>query len=388
MSRYLTILAGVALAALAIAAPASAAPPANDTFAGATTISALPFSDTLDPREATTDAVDTEAMTVCGLPYTAETSVWYAFTPTSNTDVTLDSSGSDYWPDINILSGSPGSLNCVSGGSQGGLVFRALAGQTYHMQVFEVGTPGSTLQLSVSGQPRLPPANDAFAGATKISALPFSDTLDTREATTDAVDGEVETTCGYFAEATVWYAFTPSSDIAVTVDTSGSDYFAYVNILSGGPGGFQCLGGAGSSFLALAGQTYYFQVYDGWTHGSTLRLTVLGHPAPHATLTVDPTAKTNKQTGVATVTGTFTCSNLENGASVGVQLTQPVGRFLISGFATADVRPCDGLSHPWSVNVPGNGKFGGGPAHVDASIGGCNAYTCGGNSASLKIRLR
>ena len=61
MSRYLTILPVVALAALAIAAPASAAPPANDTFAGATTISSLPFNETLDTTQATTDADDDEA---------------------------------------------------------------------------------------------------------------------------------------------------------------------------------------------------------------------------------------------------------------------------------------------------------------------------------------
>ncbi len=65
MSRYLTILAGVAIAALAMAAPAAAAPPSNDTFAGATTISSLPFSDTVDTTQATTDADDIVAA-ACG----------------------------------------------------------------------------------------------------------------------------------------------------------------------------------------------------------------------------------------------------------------------------------------------------------------------------------
>ncbi len=206
-------------------------------------------------------------MAACGLNYTAEASVWYAFTPTSDTDVTLDTSGSDYSPDLNILSGSPGSLNCVSGGSQGGLVFLALAGQTYYMQVFEVGTPGSTLQLSVTGQLRPPP--------------------------------------------------------------------------------------------------------------------------PHVALTVDPTGKVNKHTGVATVTGTFTCSNADVAHRRRRSLTQQVGRFVIGpGSGGTHVNPCDGQSHPWSISVSAsNGKFAGGKANVEAGITGCNAFTCAFDSVSRTIQL-
>ena len=228
---------------IAVSGPAPPPPPpGNDTFAGATTISTLPFGDTLDSRGATTDAVDAEAMAACGLNETAETSVWYAFTPTGDTDVTLDTSGSDFLPDLNILSGSPGSLDCVSGGSQGGLVFLALAGQTYHMQLFEVGTPGSTLRLSVTGQLRPPP--------------------------------------------------------------------------------------------------------------------------PHVALTVNPTGKVNKHTGVATVTGTFTCSYADVTIVDVRSLTQKVGRFLIGpGSGSTQVNPCDDQSHPWSISVSaGNGKFAGGKA--------------------------
>ena len=53
---------------LAFAVPVLAAAPSNDTFGGATVIGSLPFTDTLDTTEATTDATDQEANADCGAP--------------------------------------------------------------------------------------------------------------------------------------------------------------------------------------------------------------------------------------------------------------------------------------------------------------------------------
>ena len=50
------------------------------------------------------------------------------------------------------------------------------------------------------------PTNDTVAGATPISALPFTATLDTTQATTDATDASLNANCGAPAtEASVWY---------------------------------------------------------------------------------------------------------------------------------------------------------------------------------------
>src|ERR1043166_5129045 len=88
-------VAGVAAALLVFAgAPAWAAPPSNDTFAGAQTIGALPFSATVDTTQATTDADDTAANTNCGAPATAA-SVWYAFTPAADGGRIVDVSSSN-----------------------------------------------------------------------------------------------------------------------------------------------------------------------------------------------------------------------------------------------------------------------------------------------------
>src|SRR5438132_12427787 len=53
-------------------------------------------------------------------------------------------------------------------------------------------------------------SNDAFANATVISALPFSDVVDISAATTEA--GEPPSSCavGSSSQRTVWYSFTPA----------------------------------------------------------------------------------------------------------------------------------------------------------------------------------
>ncbi len=64
-----------------------------------------------------------------------------------------------------------------------------------------------------------PPANDDFDNATLVPGLPFSDAIDTTDATTAADDPD----CAGQGP-TVWYAFTPSEDTEVAANTFGSDY--------------------------------------------------------------------------------------------------------------------------------------------------------------------
>ena len=57
-----------------------------------------------------------------------------------------------------------------------------------------------------------PPPNDTFEQATVISSLPFSQILDTTQATTDSTDAEALAACGgpsFPIAATVWYEYTP-----------------------------------------------------------------------------------------------------------------------------------------------------------------------------------
>jgi hypothetical protein len=74
--------------------------------------------------------------------------------------------------------------------------------------------------LSAPSNALAQPANDNFANATTVSSLPFSDSQDLSTATTES--GE-PLQCG--TRQTVWYQFTPSSDVVVRATTTGSNFF-------------------------------------------------------------------------------------------------------------------------------------------------------------------
>jgi Family of unknown function (DUF6299) len=256
-----------------------------------------------------------------------------------------------------------------------------------------VGLVVATLVL-VAPAAAAPPANDTFAGAVTISALPFSDTVDTTEATTDADDANANASCGAPAtDASVWYAFTPASATGVSVDVSASDYSAGVIVVTGSPGSFALVAcGPGSvGFSASAGVTYYLLAFDDTpdgTNGGTLQISVTEAALPEAAVTVDPTGLVNPHTGVITVSGTFTCANADF-AFVDVTVTQRVGRFTITGFGEVSADPCDGQSHPWSLGVTGsNGRFAGGKANVDAFMFACGPVECATDEAIQTVRLR
>jgi hypothetical protein len=182
-----------------------------------------------------------------------------------------------------------------------------------------------------------PPSNDTFGGAT-VAALGFSQTLDTTEATTDADDAQLNATCGAPAtDASVWYAFTAAADGGVVVDVSQSSYSAGVLVGVGTQGSLETVAcGPGTvGFAAAAGTTYYVLAIDdqqdGGGNGGTLQISFNeAPPPPTVDITVDPVGRVDAQTGVATLTGTYTCSN---GDFIDVfgQARQAVGRFVVVG---------------------------------------------------------
>lgn len=242
------------------------------------------------------------------------------------------------------------------------------------------------------------PSNDTFGGATAIAALPFSQTLDTTEATTDADDAETNLSCGAPAtEASVWYAFTPASSQFVLVDVFGSNYSAGVIVVTGAPGSFglQTCGPRRVAFGATSGQTYYILAFDdtpGGVNGGTLQISVTqAPPPPELHVTVNPVGRFDARTGVATVSGTYTCTGaVVSPVFTDAFMTQDVGRFRISGFGFASIpSACDGTSQPWSVTVTANnGKFSGGRATVSVNIFACGPLRCGSDTATQTIRLR
>jgi hypothetical protein len=108
------------------------------------------------------------------------------------------------------------------------------------------------------------PSNDDFGSATVVQALPFGTNEDTSGATVAADDPF----CAG-RSATVWFSFTPSQDMVIQANTSGSNYDTTLSVWTGTRGALNlvaCNDDSGGtlqsrvSFSANAGVTYFFMV--------------------------------------------------------------------------------------------------------------------------------
>jgi uncharacterized protein DUF6299 len=123
------------------AAFAKPAGPSNDAISGATAIGALPFNTTEDTTSATTDSQDTQVNSSCGAPHT-DASVWFSLAATSDQELIVDVSKSNYSAGIIVATGSPGSLT-TQVCSPGSLIFQASNGTTYYILAFDDQSDGS-----------------------------------------------------------------------------------------------------------------------------------------------------------------------------------------------------------------------------------------------------
>jgi hypothetical protein len=241
-----------------------------------------------------------------------------------------------------------------------------------------------------------PPSNDTFGGATVVS-LGFSEELTTTEATTDADDAQLNATCGAPAtDASVWYSFTAATDGGVVVDVSQSDYSAGVLVGVGTRGSLETVtcGPGTVGFTAAAGTTYHVLAIDdqldGGGNGGRLRISFNeAPPPPTVDITVDRVGRVDPQTGVAYLTGAYTCTNADFIEVFG-EARQAVGRFVVVGsFYFFDLGTCDGVSHPWSATVfPENGMFAGGKAMTLTFAFSCGVYQCAEDFVEQTVMLR
>jgi hypothetical protein len=239
------------------------------------------------------------------------------------------------------------------------------------------------------------PSNDTYAGRTVIGSLPFSETLDTTEATTDADDAEANAAC--FAPATdasVWYEYTATADGFLDVQVFLSDYSAGVLVVTGSPGSFllETCGPGGVQFYAVSGQTYSIAAIDsqedGAGNGGNLTISVSElPPGPTMDVTIDPVGRFDQRTGSATVSGTATCPADALQGFIVVQLRQPVGRFVVTGSGFTEVT-CDDSPQTWTVEVTAfDGLFKGGRATVLAEWSVCSGM-CNLGVVESQISLR
>jgi hypothetical protein len=197
------------------------------------------------------------------------------------------------------------------------------------------------------------PANDDFDNATAITALPFTSTLDITEATIADDDPLHDETCGFepIDGQTVWYQFTPSVNLRVVASTNRTIGFdPPISVYTGARGALTCAVSGVlptlASFDAIAGTTYYLVAGSAeFDPGGTLSLFV--DKSLEVGVTIDPVGTINLSTGVATISGTVTCSRsafFELGGSVAQRKAEVSQGGLFASF------DCDGVTH-WEGEV-------------------------------------
>ncbi len=208
-------------------------------------------------------------------------SIWYSWTAPANSQVVLDTAGSDFDTLLAVYTGGSvdslteiGSNDNVAPESDltSQVTFDAIGGQTYMIAVDGSGGAAGTVQLQLSGG--TPPANDTFASAQPLLGSEVSRGADTnRNATKEA--GE-PAHAGNAGGASIWYSWTAPANSQVVLDTAGSDFDTLLAVYTGGS--LSSLVEVASNddasssltskveFAATSGQTYRIAV-DGFSGG-------------------------------------------------------------------------------------------------------------------------
>jgi hypothetical protein len=263
---------------------------------------------------------------------------------------------------------------------------------------------GATLVLSVLAAPvaAAPLRNDDIDSPIVIGGFPYTNTQDTRRATTGPTDpGFCYDPSGSADSNTVWYSYTATEDGRLAVNTFGSDYDTtlYVGTANdtGGINVISCVDDSGGGvqsyvgFDAVTGTTYLFMVgtccgSPGSGGGGNLVFSLdVGEPALVLDVTVDPAGQVDR--GVVTLTGTATCSTATDFAFIDLSLSQKVGKRTIEGFGSAELSACGPTPTQWTVVLEGfNGRFAGGNATGDVSMFSCS-LECASINESFAVKL-
>ena len=254
----------------------------------------------------------------------------------------------------------------------------------------------SALGVSAPAALAAPPVNDTFSNATPV-AVGFNEVLDTAAATTDSDDAQLNASCGAPAtDASVWYVL-QGTDQGVVVDVSQSNYSAGILVGVGTQGNLQTVtcGPGTVGFFAAAGTTYYVLAIDdqsdGSGNGGLLNISFnQAPPPPTVDLAVSRFGTVNGRTGVATISGTYTCTNGDPFVLF-VDARQDVGRraSVLGSGSFFDFGTCDGAPRSWSAVVfPQNGKFAGGKAITLTFAFACGSFQCADGFVEQTVLLR
>jgi hypothetical protein len=222
-SRRVIVCFAVASLFAGLTTAANAAAPSNDHFEDAFEITSMPFMTSIDNAEATVESNEPTSTDSCNR---VSNTVWYRIEVPDDALVTIDHAGTG--AETNVWSGD--SLTSlveeaclIASAQRPSVTFVATAGQTYHVQVgsdVDFGSPGA-IDMIVSSEPAVPPANDDIASAAVIAGDGYHDEVDARAATVES--GEpAPSGCFTKEEHSIWYRFEPSADQIVTADNLGT----------------------------------------------------------------------------------------------------------------------------------------------------------------------
>jgi hypothetical protein len=237
--------------------------------------------------------------------------VWYKFTAANTTStVTISSLGTNFTsPEIQLFSGSPGSLTSLQCGTTTLTSSSLTIGTTYYIRVSNVGAsaPAGTVTFNICvTQPLPPPANDNCTGAVSlISNTTCSNTvtnLDRATATTGLPVGCESAGTHY----DVWYSFVANNN-SHTISLTGLTNITTpeIQLYSGTCGALtslQCGTTSITNNSLTSGNTYYVRVSSVGSLAATTGFSIcVTHPVP-------PPAN-DDCTGAITLNSNTTCSN-------------------------------------------------------------------------------
>jgi hypothetical protein len=197
-------------------------------------------------------------------------------------------------------------------------------------------------------------------------------------------DGGPTTYCGSWYS--VWFSYTPTTDVHIAFDTLGSDYDTYFGVYYEDEFGWETAACSGDALGTLqspverdlpAGRTFLAGVAAEYRFGPPDPGTLDFHAAQVTPLTVTATVDSARLLtyGMAEVTGHLSCSHPAT-AGVTLELSQTLSRRSAHGRGQTSVDPC-GNTTPFTVQVL-----------PDAAPGttGRATYTATAEAESLDVR--
>jgi hypothetical protein len=260
-----------------------------------------------------------------------------------------------------------------------------------------------TPAILITGAFAQSPSNDDFDSATEISSLPFSDSVNTAEATTAEDDPD----CAESSN-TVWYTFTPDEDVSIEANTFGSDYDTILCLYTGARGNLDNPAGNDDAswethqsqlfFNVTAGETYFFMIGSpfGGSGGNLVFNVDVGLPTPPPPrdfdvelVSINPTGLLSHRSGIVQISATIECSEPSD-ILVSGYATQTTGRTTVQGFFSESI-VCfpEEEPAPSLISFEGqNGSFVAGRISVNVFLEGCGVSDCDQDQGSGIVRLR